>query len=222
MRCAWVLLVVLLGASLALTAPSRVHAAAEGHDAKHGAAHGADNGVKSLDTEHGVFSGVLDLSLWTLVVFLLLIFILGKYAWKPMIQGLDARERAIHEALAEAEKARTEAHQLRSDLQAEMARAEGKVREIMETAHRNAERTANEIIAKAHAQNQADRERLQREVEIARDQALQEIWGQAAQLATLVSSKAIRRHLNPDDHRHLVDEALAELRDLGNHQPTTV
>jgi F-type H+-transporting ATPase subunit b len=222
MRCGWVLLlVVVLGASLSLAVPVRGDAPAD-HEAGNGRIRSS---VEQLSTEKpaeeggGVFAGVLDLSLWTLVVFLVLVAVLTKYAWKPMIQGLDARERAIHEALAEAEKARTEAHFLRTELQAEMDRAADKVRALLEEAHRNAERTAHEIVAKAHAQNQADRERLQREMEIARDQALQEIWGQAAQLATLVSRKAIRRQLNPDDHRQLVDEALAELRTVGNNQP---
>jgi F-type H+-transporting ATPase subunit b len=220
MRCGWLLLLVFVGFSV-LAAPVRSSHAA--HDEPPAA------GKKPTEPEHPekepeteVFGHALDLGLWTLVVFLVLAFVLGKYAWKPMMEGLDARERAIHQALAEAEKARAEANSLRLELQAEMDRAADKVRAILDEANRNAERTANEIVAKAHAQNQADRERLQREVEIARDQALQEIWSRAAELATLVSSKAIRRQLNPDDHRQLVDEALAELRDINHNQATAV
>jgi F-type H+-transporting ATPase subunit b len=67
--------------------------------------------------------------------------------------------------------------------------------------------------AKATSEIQADRQRLRREVELARDQALQEIWTQAAQLATLISAKALKREVNTDDHRRLVDDALAELHE---------
>jgi F0F1-type ATP synthase membrane subunit b/b' len=67
----------------------------------------------------------------------------------------------------------------------------------------------------ARQEIQAERERLHREMELARDQALRQIWGQGAQLAALISAKVIRRQLTPDDHRQLVDEALAELRGAG-------
>ena len=68
------------------------------------------------------------------------------------------------------------------------------------------------MIAKARAEIQAERERLRREIEMARDQALQELWKQAADLATMISAKAIRRQLSAEDHRRLVDEALTELQ----------
>jgi F-type H+-transporting ATPase subunit b len=63
-----------------------------------------------------------------------------------------------------------------------------------------------------------ERERLRRDISTARDQALQEIWNQTAQLATLISAKAIRRELTDEDHRRLVDEALAELRQASHER----
>ena len=60
--------------------------------------------------------------------------------------------------------------------------------------------------------NEAERERLHRDINTARDQALKQLWEQSAQLATLISAKAIRRQLSPEDHRRLVDEALADLQ----------
>ena len=69
-----------------------------------------------------------------------------------------------------------------------------------------------EHLVKATKEIQADRERLRRELEVGRDQALQEIWNQAAQLATLISAKAIGRSLTQDDHSRLMDEALTEMR----------
>jgi F-type H+-transporting ATPase subunit b len=154
----------------------------------------------------------IDLGVWTLIVFLGLLFILRKYAWQPMIQGLQQREQSIHEALAEAQRAREEAQRLRGELQAERDQAEQKVRDLMDEARRDAQRLTDEMSNKAKAEIQAERERLRREIKTARDQALQDIWNQAGQLATVISSKVIRRELNTDDHRRLVDEALTELR----------
>jgi F-type H+-transporting ATPase subunit b len=82
---------------------------------------------------------------------------------------------------------------------------------MLEEARRDAQNLAEEMKAKANQDIQAERARLRRELDIARDQALQELWNQAAQLATLISAKAIGRSLNEDDHRRLIDEALAEM-----------
>jgi F-type H+-transporting ATPase subunit b len=160
----------------------------------------------------GILDISWDLALWTSVVFILLFVILNKVAWKPMQQGLHRREQNIREALEEAQKARTEAQQLREELQKEMDGVQEKVRGIMENARRDAQRATEEMVTNARADIQAERERLRREIDLARDQALQELWNQTAQLATLISAKAIRRQLNADDHRRLTDEAIAELR----------
>jgi F-type H+-transporting ATPase subunit b len=66
--------------------------------------------------------------------------------------------------------------------------------------------------AKAAADIQAERQRLRHEVEMAKDQAIKEIWEQAANLATMISAKAIGRSLTDDDHRRLLDEAMGEMR----------
>jgi F-type H+-transporting ATPase subunit b len=169
--------------------------------------------------EHGkldVFAGAADLALWTLVVFLLLLLVLSKYAWKPMLEGLRKREQSIHEAISEAERAREEAQRFRDQLQSEVNNAHVKVREILDAGRRDAERTTQEMVAKARAEIQTERDRLRREIATARDQALQELWNQTAQLATLISAKAIRKELSLEDHRRLVDEALGELREAGS------
>lgn len=211
MRNGWWLIVFGLFFLLTTAAtPVWANAPPQGHG-------GGNNGLKALETpphaeEQSPFGWALDLALWTLVVFLILVFVLGKFAWKPMIEGLDRRERTIHDALAEAHKMRDEAHRLRDQFQQEMARAQDKVRDMLEEARRNAQHAHDDMLDKARGEIKMERERLHREVELARDQALQDIYAQGARLATLVASKAIRRQLNPDDQRQLVDEALSELR----------
>jgi F-type H+-transporting ATPase subunit b len=160
-----------------------------------------------------------DTAIWTIVVFVLLFVVLRyvtlpgmpKPAFVMMLEGLKRREEAIQGALDEARKAREDAQVLRSQLQEEMNQAQDKVRALMDEARRDGEKLKEDMTSEAHKAIQAERDRLHREMGLARDQALQHIWNQAAQLATLVSSKAIRRQLSPDDHRALVDEALAEL-----------
>jgi len=165
----------------------------------------------AADEQPNIFNPALDLGIWTLVVFLVLLFVLGRWAWGPMLEALHNREHNIQGAIDEAQKAREEARRLQEQWQQEMARAQEKVRDIHEEARRRAQQNYDEMIAKARADIQAERDRLRREIEIARDQALHELWKHTAQLATEVSAKAIRRQLSSDDHRRLVDEALAEL-----------
>lgn len=153
-----------------------------------------------------------DLGIWTVVIFVLLLTVLGKYAWGPMMEGLHKREESIRSALEEAKQAREETARVRAEFQAEKAKAQEQIAQMMEQARRDAHQLIEDMRSKATADIQADRQRLRREIELARDQALHDIWAQAAQLATLISSKALKRAITTDDHRRLVDEALAELR----------
>ncbi|MBY0525996.1 MAG: F0F1 ATP synthase subunit B [Gemmataceae bacterium] len=152
-----------------------------------------------------------EVGLWTVVVFILLYLILKRAAWGPMLEGLKKREDSIFGALADAQKARDEAKAIREQLQKELDKASEKVREMLDEARRDGEKTAADVIAKGRAEVQAEGDRKRREIEMASDQALKQLTEHAAELATLVSAKAIKRDLGVDDHRRLVDDALAEL-----------
>lgn len=152
-----------------------------------------------------------DTAIWAIVVFVLLLVILRKMAWGPMLEGLQKREDSIRSAVEEAKKAREETVRVTTQFQQEMAQKMAEIPKIMEEARRDAEQLKEEMRAQAGKDIQAERQRLRREIDIAKDQALHELWAQAAQLATLISAKAIGRHLSEDDHRRLVDEALNEL-----------
>jgi F-type H+-transporting ATPase subunit b len=159
-----------------------------------------------------LFSLLNDLGFWTLVVFLLLLFVLSRLAWPKMIEGLQKREERIRGALDEAQKAKEEASTIRISLQKQLDEAHDVARQIMDEARRAAQVLRDEEMGKTRAEIQTERERLHREIETETDQALQRIWTQAAELATQVSAKALRRGLTEDGHRQLIDEAVAELR----------
>jgi F-type H+-transporting ATPase subunit b len=201
------LVILVLGLLLAfgMLAPAGA-LAAEGHPA--GAGH---------DSELGGHPA-LDLAIWTFVVFLVLLFVLGRFAWRPMLEGLQQRELNIRSAIDEAERTRQEAQRLRAELQVEMDHAAEKVHALMDAARRDAQQATDEMLARARVEVQKERDRLRREIDMARDHALQQIWDRTAQLATLVAGKAIRRQLTPDDHRRLVEDAIAELRQAGKER----
>ncbi|HVS35663.1 MAG TPA: F0F1 ATP synthase subunit B [Gemmataceae bacterium] len=165
-----------------------------------------------------IFEPRLDLAIWTIVVFVVLLWVLGRFAWKPMLAGLQKREQNMKEAVQDAQAARQEAQRLRDEILGERNKIEDMRRDIIQKAQGDAQRTAEELLAKAKAEMQAERDRARRDLETAKDQALQDIWRQAADLAAMVSTKAIRRSLTPEDHRRFVDEALVDLRQAGNGQ----
>jgi F-type H+-transporting ATPase subunit b len=191
--------------------------AAEEHGDKSHAVKGQEG-----DKEAGgpqIFTPVrIDLAVWTLVVFLLLLFVLSRYAWNPMLGALQKREENVRSAIDEAKRARDEAHQIREQLSSERAKIAEETRAAIEAARKDAQLLRESMLSQAKADIQAERDRLRREIDSARDQALKQLWDQTAQLATLVSAKAIRRQLTPDDHRRLVDEALADLGQTGARQ----
>jgi F-type H+-transporting ATPase subunit b len=159
-----------------------------------------------------LFKGWLDLSIWTIVVFLVLLFVLRRYAWGPLMEGLDRREASIRSAMDDAKAAREDTIRLRGEMQSEINKANEKVRAIMDETRQHAEQLKADIAAQGKAELQTEKDRLYHELSVSKDQALHSIWTQAADLATLISSKAVGRSLSNEDHRRLLDEALAEFR----------
>jgi F-type H+-transporting ATPase subunit b len=212
----WLVLLVLPLAFVALSpAPVRAEKAPPA-ESKKGAGH--EDKKEEAHKEEGVFKGWLDLTIYSIVVFLGLLFILTRYAWKPMLQGLEKREAAIASAVEEAKLAKEEAAQLRASMKQEIAKGHEEVRELIARARTDADLLKQQRETEAAAVIATERERFHREMTTARDQALHELWDQTAELAALVSSKVIRRQLTAEDHRALVDEALAELPRAAAHR----
>jgi F-type H+-transporting ATPase subunit b len=186
---AWILFAILLGPAAPLL------------DAQEHKAGGTPN---PLDIKY-------DTALWTFVVFVGLLVILRAKAWGPILEGLQKREETIRSSLEEAKKTRAEMELLRANFQKEMAEAQQQIPKLMEEARKKGDEMVSQKLADAAAKIQADQERFRRDMQTAKDQAIKELWDQAAQLATLISAKAIGRSLTDDDHRRLLDEAMQEM-----------
>jgi F-type H+-transporting ATPase subunit b len=152
-----------------------------------------------------------DTAIWAIVVFVGLLLILRAKAWGPILEGLQKREETIRSSLEEAKHVRAEMVTLKADFQKELAEAHQQIPKLMEEARKKAEELSNEMRAKAAADIQVERERLRHEVEMAKDQAIKEIWEKSAQVATLIAANAIGRSLTDEDHRRLLDEAMQEM-----------
>lgn len=206
-------------ATLALTAFAPRVALAGGADAAQAeadhsdAAHGGGHGDGDHGAAHGPPSPLAvdpDLAIWTLIVFVLLLAVLYKFAWGPISQALDLREKKIADNIAAAEQANLDAKRMLADYEAQLAGAYEKVRGIMEEARRDAETTAKQIEADAHARAAADIERGKHEIETATAQALKELAETSANLAVDLAGRIVNAKLNPADHASLITQALSK------------
>jgi F-type H+-transporting ATPase subunit b len=152
-----------------------------------------------------------DMALYTLVVFLLLLGVLWKFAWGPIVAALETREKHIHAEIAEAERANAEAQRLLAEHGRKLAEVQNEVRVIIDEARRAAQHTQQEILKQAQDEAQATRVRALRDIEQAKDRALQDIFQTAADVATEAAAQIVRRTLNPQDHRDLVAQVIKDL-----------
>ncbi len=146
---------------------------------------------------------------WTTIAFLLLVFLLSKFAWKPILQTLKIREESISEALKAAELARGEMDELKADNEKLLAKA----REEREHLLKDAAKAANLIkdIAKTEAEVITKRmmEDAKAGIETEKQSALAEVRNQVANLSVEIAEKIIRKNLENDKAQiALVDEFL--------------
>jgi F-type H+-transporting ATPase subunit b len=151
------------------------------------------------------------LAVWTLVVFLLLLFVLGRFAWKPLLAALHSREQHLEHVLLETERARNESEANLAEHRKLMARAADEVRGILEKARKEAEATGEQLIKQAQGEAELAKQRAQRDIASARDQALAEIWEKTADMAVSVAGKVLSKELSDTEHRRLLEVAISEL-----------
>jgi F-type H+-transporting ATPase subunit b len=180
------------------------------------AGHAAEGGHS--EPQPDILKAEAPLAIWTVVVFGVLLAILGKFAWKPLMKALHDREEHIEHCLLEAEKARNEAERMMIENQKNLARAAEQARALLEEAKHAAEASAATIVQKAQAEAEATFDRGKREIETARDQALTEIFSKTADLAIAVAGKVLARDLTEADHKRLIETAMGELPAMANGQ----
>ncbi len=158
--------------------------------------------------EPSLFSGTFGDSLWTVIAFIVLVVVLGKVAWKPLLSGLNARQSYIERELKSAEDSRIRAEHMLDDYKQQGLAV---VRQATEQAqlyqHQAAEKTREETLA--------IRRRAHEEIESARTTALEDLWRQTGDLLLHVSGEVLGRALTEEDTQRLIDEAVARVRQDG-------
>jgi F-type H+-transporting ATPase subunit b len=169
----------------------------------------ADEHAEHAESSGGLLSPDLAVAGATIVVFLLLLVVLSKTAWKPILKGLKAREDGIRSQIEGAEKANAEAKRLLEEHARRMTAATDEARSIVEEGRKDAESLRARIEAEATAEAGRQRDRALKDIDLAKQGAVKELYDQVAVLATDVASRILQQRLDPQAHRRLVDEAVA-------------
>ena len=160
-----------------------------------------------------IYSVKGDLALWSLVVFIIFLLVLKKFAWGPLSEGLDKREQRIRQDIADAETARLKAEQMLRDHQEKLDQVQDEVKEILAEARRDAEQAKQNILTVAQNEAEATKDRAIAEIERSRDQALQELFDAMAGQVATATEYVLGHGLQPADQDRLIQEALVQLGD---------
>jgi F-type H+-transporting ATPase subunit b len=158
-----------------------------------------------LKVEPGLF-------LWTVITFAVLVLILWKAAWKPVVEALDARAERVRGDIENADRSRQEAEKLLAQHREMMNNAKSEAANIIADGRAEAEKIKNDIVSKASTEAKDLSDRARKEIDLAKDKALAEIKAEIVILSTDIAAKIINKNLKPEDQKALVEEALNKVR----------
>ena len=153
----------------------------------------------------------LGLMIWTLVVFLIALAVLAKFAFPRISKELNKRQQAIEETIDTAERTREEADALLAEYRESLKQAREQAEEIVARARKAADQAEQESLGAAREQRDEILAQAKRDVEAETRRAIQEIRGEVADLTVLATEKVTRKVLTAEDQDRLVEEALSEL-----------
>jgi len=174
--------------------------------------------VPAVAQEHGgeaealtPFAGNVGNALWTLIIFLIVVVVLGKFAWGPVLGLLREREEFIHRSLNEAKREREEAEARAKDYAAKLQSAHAEAAALLEEARKDSARLRDELRQKAKSEAETMIQTAERQIALQTQRAMQDIRREAVDLSVAIASKIIQRNLSKEDNERLIDEALRQV-----------
>jgi F-type H+-transporting ATPase subunit b len=150
-----------------------------------------------------------DLALWTAVIFLILLWVLWKYAWGPLAAALDKRERHVADQNAQAEAANQRAKETLAEHERRLAAAAEQVGSILEQGRRHAEELSRGLLDKAKKDAEAEHQRALGQIEAAADAAAKDLADRSAAMAVRLAGQILQAEIKPRDHARLINQAIA-------------
>lgn len=166
---------------------------------------GGGGGFQLLDVQ-------LETLIWLFVIFFLLLFILRKFAWKPLLEAVEAREKKIADSLARAEEVQRAAADIAARQEAALAEAHAKAKGVLDEARENAEDYRKRELEKARTEADAFLDRAKKEISLEENRARDALRREVVDLTLEAASRILERSVTGDDERRLAEQMVAELQ----------
>ena len=158
---------------------------------------------------------MVDLTLGTILAqmlnFFILVWILARFAYKPLVSMMQERKERIAKDLADAEAARDEAEQFKADYAAQIANARQEAQQIVEKAVQQAEATTREQLAVAREQIEREKERARQDIVNERDRAMNNLRNEVISLSVAMATKVVAKDMDSETNTKLIEDAIAKL-----------
>ena len=149
-----------------------------------------------------------DLTIFTAILFVILLVILYRFAWKPIMAGLDSREKSIADDIAAAQEANEKAQANLRQYETKLAAAAGEVDALLAEAKQDAEKVKERIVAEASSEAQRQRDRAIADIEAAKNQAVRELAEKSVDSAVSLAGNLVGRELDANAHSKLINDSL--------------
>jgi F-type H+-transporting ATPase subunit b len=151
------------------------------------------------------------LAIWTIIVFLVLLALLRKFAWAPLLAALSERQELIRKSLEEAQLARKELERLNQESAQILKNAHAEAESIVSKSWSEAEKLREEMKQKAKADSDGIIREAQRQIEIETGRAVRQIRNEVADLSVTIASKLVQRNFSKEDNSRLIEETLRQI-----------
>jgi F-type H+-transporting ATPase subunit b len=158
-----------------------------------------------------LFAGNVGNALWTLVIFVLVVVVLGKFAWGPILSLLKQREDFIHKSLSDAKHDRDEAEARLKEYAARLQTAQVEAVAIIEEARRDSERLRQELRERARSEADTMIKNAERQIELQTTRAIQQLRQESVELSVTIASKILQRNISKEDNDKLIADALRQI-----------
>ncbi len=155
------------------------------------------------------------LFIWTILTFLVLLALLTRFAWRPLLEALESRQEMIRKSLDNARQGKEDLERLHQESAQIIRKARADAEAIVSQSRSDADRLREEMKQKARAEAAGLVRNAERQIQLETERALQQIRHEAVDLSVMIASKIIQRNLSKQDNERLIEEALKQVE--GRH-----
>jgi F-type H+-transporting ATPase subunit b len=151
------------------------------------------------------------LAIWTIVTFLVLLWLLAKFAWRPLLRALEARQETIRKSLDDAQQAKQELERLNKESAQILKNAHAEAESILTKSRAEADKFREEMKQRARTEAEGITREAQRQIEMETGRALRQIRGEIADMSVAIATKLIQRNFSREDNSELIEDTLKQM-----------